>query len=108
VSEGGTKQLGTCVSWHEALVNRLCHAADGYSFQEIAARTGTNHETVRRYMLHGRVPATFICAFCRAFEVEPTWLLMGHGSMRSEGQEKGPPAFRHGGPHEEERKEATA
>ena len=69
--------------WHKELVGRLGEAAGGSTFDEIGRVTKANHETVRRYMKHGRTSSEFLRAFCLAYKVEPKWLLLGKGPMKA-------------------------
>lgn len=68
--------------YHDALCDRLNSSAEGFTLFQIGRMTRCNPETVRRYMLNGRVPAYFVAAFADAFEVSPAWLLTGKGKMR--------------------------
>jgi hypothetical protein len=65
--------------WAGALAERLCRTAEGVPLREIARCTGYNHETIRRYMLRGNVPAHFVVVFADAFDVSPVWVLTGRG-----------------------------
>jgi transcriptional regulator with XRE-family HTH domain len=69
----------------QARVRWLCN---GYTATRIAALTGCNQETARRYIkgLNNPSPA-FLAALCRALGVSPAWLLLGRGSP----YEGGPP-----------------
>jgi transcriptional regulator with XRE-family HTH domain len=61
--------------------DRLKLAARGQSYREIAERTTTHPETVRRYM-QGQTPSVeFVVAVCRVYAVNGEWLLSGHGPM---------------------------
>ena len=73
-------------AWHRAVVGRLNEAAGSITLDEIARVTGANHETVRRYMHHGRIPAQFAYQFCLAFDVTPEWLLSGKGKNSRKGR----------------------
>lgn len=61
--------------WYAGLRARLCHASRGRLIRDIAERTGTNPETVRRYLSTGVPSAEFLAAFARAFGVSGDWLL---------------------------------
>jgi transcriptional regulator with XRE-family HTH domain len=53
------------------------------SSRHIGDLTGTNHETVRRY-LTGHVPSVeFLQALCKVFGVSGEWLLTGKGPVRA-------------------------
>ncbi len=65
------------------LHERLNAAAAGRSFRHLADLTGTNAETVRRYM-QGQAPSVeFLSALCRSLGVCADWLLSGRGPMKS-------------------------
>lgn len=49
------------------------------TFSEVARRTDTNRETVRRYISSGRPSAEFVARLCQTFGVSGTWLLTGRG-----------------------------
>lgn len=68
--------------WSQAVAGRLIEVAGSYPNVEIASLTGTNYETVRRYMNTGKIPAQFLCAFCLAFQVDPHWVLFGGASKK--------------------------
>lgn len=65
------------------LHERLAAVVGQRSSRSIGDLTGTNHETVRRY-LSGNAPSVeFLQALCRAFGVSADWLLTGKGPMRT-------------------------
>jgi hypothetical protein len=78
--------------WHAEVAERLTLAADWKPFADVAGRTGFHAETVRRYLRTGRFPVQFLAAFCRAYEVEPRWMLFGEGPMntRAAGRRRSP------------------
>ena len=78
-----SRKSRSATSWSGALADRLCRVAEGVPLREIARCTGYNHETIRRYMLRGNVPAHFVVAFADAFGVGPVWVLTGKGAMRA-------------------------
>ena len=66
-----------------ALHDRLRSVAGERSYRVLADLTGTNSETVRRYMT-GQAPSIeFVTAFCRVFRVNHEWLLTGKGPARA-------------------------
>ncbi|MCA9279538.1 MAG: helix-turn-helix transcriptional regulator [Phycisphaeraceae bacterium] len=66
------------------LHERLIAAAGGRTYRHLSELTGTNSETVRRYM-NGQSPsAEFLQALCVSLGISGTWLLTGSGPMRSE------------------------
>lgn len=66
-------------SYAVGLAARMAETCAGLSFNEIARRTESNRETVRRYMTDGRPPAEFVARLSEAFGVSGTWLLTGRG-----------------------------
>lgn len=69
----------------ESLLHERLQAAVGSrSFRHIAELTGTNHESVRRY-LSGQAPSVeFLAALCRTLGLSSEWLLFGRGAMKLE------------------------
>lgn len=66
-----------------SLHERLHRAVGSRTFKSIGAATGTNHETVRRYM-NGQAPsADFLAAVCNEYGVSGQWLLTGDGPERA-------------------------
>lgn len=66
------------------LHERLAAVAGPRTFRAIAEVTGTNSETVRRYM-QGQAPSVeFLESLCNAFKINGEWLLCGRGPMRAE------------------------
>lgn len=59
--------------------------------KEVEARTGytVSHSSVGQYETGTTVPSAYSAAICRAFEVNPRWLLQGEG-LRSQAS---PPAM---------------
>ena len=52
------------------------------TYKSVADLTGTNQETVRRYM-QGQTPSVeFLAALCRRLDLNAHWLLTGDGTMR--------------------------
>jgi transcriptional regulator with XRE-family HTH domain len=88
---GGRKMVGRMVEakaprgkswpktdeWYMGLARRLRETVGDLSGRQIAARTGTNFETVRRYMHGGRPCAQFLAAIIEEFRVDADWLLTG-------------------------------
>lgn len=63
---------------------RLLAAVGERSYRVVSELTGTNHESVRRY-LQGQAPsAEFLVAVCRSMGINAHWLLTGQGPMRVE------------------------
>lgn len=66
------------------LHERLVLAVGQRSIRHVGELTGTNHETVRRY-LSGQPPsAEFLAALCRVLGLNANWLLTGRGPMKVE------------------------
>ncbi len=63
----------------EDVAARMQEACGELSFSEIARRTGSNRETVRRYMTQGKPTVAFVAAICEHFGISPTWLILGRG-----------------------------
>lgn len=61
--------------WSARVAGRLRAAAGSDTAAVIAARTGSNHETVRRYLSGAAPKARFIAVFCAAYQVSADWLL---------------------------------
>lgn len=67
------------------LRQRLKRLAERFTQAELARRSGVSKANVHRYLRAGRVPADFLEALVREFNVRPDWLLEGRGAMlRSE------------------------
>lgn len=65
------------------LHERLLAVAGDRTFRHLSELTGTNAETVRRYMT-GQAPSVdFLTAICTALGVNGDWLLTGRGPMKS-------------------------
>ncbi|MEX2219142.1 MAG: helix-turn-helix domain-containing protein [Phycisphaerales bacterium] len=67
---------------YEKIIGRLRQAADGLVPREIAERTGRHPETIRRYLMRGRVGVHFLATFCREYGVNVEWILWGIGPIR--------------------------
>jgi transcriptional regulator with XRE-family HTH domain len=66
-----------------ALTERLIAAAGDRTYRSLADLTGTNAETVRRYM-QGQAPSVeFLAALCAALGINEQWLISGRGPMRA-------------------------
>lgn len=64
------------------LHERLHAIAGDWTYKRLAEVTGTNAETVRRYM-QGQAPSTeFLAAICDELQASGEWLLTGRGPMR--------------------------
>lgn len=64
------------------LHERLRIAAGSRTYRQMGDLTGTNHETVRRYMLGQAPSADFLAAACEALDLNAQWLLVGAGPMK--------------------------
>lgn len=65
------------------LHERLRSIVGTQSYRRIGELTGTNAETVRRYLL-GQTPSVeFLASICDKFLVNAEWLLSGRGPMRT-------------------------
>lgn len=64
------------------LHERLRIAAGSRTYRQLGDLTGTNHETVRRYMLGQAPSAEFLAAVCEALDINAQWLLVGAGAMK--------------------------
>lgn len=67
-----------------ALHERLAAVVGSRTYRAIAELTGTNSETVRRYMLGQSPSVEFLVAICEAFKINGEWLLCGRGPMKAE------------------------
>lgn len=74
----------------DAIRDRLRRVLMRYSARQIAQATGHNHETVRRYLLAGILPADFLHAVCVVYGVCPRYLLLGTGSAMALGNAPAP------------------
>ena len=74
-SEPTTHVNGRGQSWNIRLAARLRKGASNRSFREIASRTGSNSETVRRYLRDGNPSVRFLARFCLEFRVSADWVL---------------------------------
>ncbi|MBY0310944.1 MAG: helix-turn-helix domain-containing protein [Phycisphaerales bacterium] len=64
------------------LHERLKSVVAGQSYRQLGELTGTNAETVRRYVA-GQAPSVeFLSAICDKFLINGEWLLTGRGPMR--------------------------
>lgn len=64
------------------LHERLRIAAGSRTYRQLGDLTGTNHETVRRYMLGQAPSAEFLAAVCGSLDINAQWLLVGAGAMK--------------------------
>jgi len=65
------------------LTERLLAAAGDRTYRSLAELTGTNAETVRRYM-QGQAPSVeFLAAICLTLGVSEQWLISGRGPMKA-------------------------
>lgn len=68
----------------DGLHERLNDAAGSRSYKHLGELTGTNAESVRRYM-QGQAPSVeFLSRLCEALGLSADWLLLGRGPMRAE------------------------
>jgi len=66
------------------LHERLRAAVGNRSYRHVAELTGTNHESVRRY-LSGQAPSVeFLATLCNTLGLSSDWLIAGRGPMRLE------------------------
>jgi hypothetical protein len=70
----------------DAIRIRLRRVLMRYSARQVAQATRHNHETVRRYLLAGTLPAEFLYAVCVVYGVCPRYLLLGIGSAGAFGE----------------------
>ncbi|MDX9910363.1 MAG: hypothetical protein RBS39_00885 [Phycisphaerales bacterium] len=63
------------------LHERLLSATGGRTYKHLADLTGTHPETVRRYMQGQSMSVEFITGLCQALQLNPQWVLTGHGPM---------------------------
>jgi transcriptional regulator with XRE-family HTH domain len=80
------------------LHTRLRAAVGSRSYREIGDLTGTNSETVRRYMLGQSPSVEFLTGLCGALSLNAEWVLTGRGPMHR-GEVRGH-ALREANPHE--------
>lgn len=69
----------------DAIRARLQQLLRGTTPGKIAQATGHNHETIRRYLIGGILPADFIYAVCVAYSICPKYLLLGIGRPFADG-----------------------
>lgn len=65
------------------LHERIHTAVGGRTYRAIAELTGSNAETVRRYMMGQAPSADFLAALCPALGLNAQWLLTGRGPMKA-------------------------
>lgn len=65
------------------LHERLSSVVGQRSSRHIGDLTGTNHETVRRYLAGSAPSVEFLQAVCKAFGISGEWLLTGKGPMKA-------------------------
>lgn len=65
------------------LHERIHAAVGGRTYRAIAELTGSNAETVRRYMMGQAPSAEFLAALCQAIGLNAQWLLTGRGPMKA-------------------------
>jgi transcriptional regulator with XRE-family HTH domain len=63
---------------------RLQAAVGTKTYRQIAELTGTNHESVRRYLSGAAPSADFLASLCRTLRINADWLLTGRGPMRAD------------------------
>lgn len=65
------------------LTERLLAAAGDRTYRSLAELTGSNAETVRRYM-QGQAPSVeFLAALCTRLGISEQWLISGRGPMKA-------------------------
>lgn len=77
MKRGRMKQIDDPIT--AAIRDRLRRVLEPYSARQIARATGHNHETIRRYLIAGALPADFLYAVCVVYGVCPRFLLLGIG-----------------------------
>jgi transcriptional regulator with XRE-family HTH domain len=83
-SPGNLKGMQERMESESPLHERLAAIAGSRTYRAVAELTGTNSETVRRYM-QGQTPSVeFLAALCNAFKINGEWLLCGRGPMKAE------------------------
>lgn len=65
------------------LHERLASVVGQRSSRHIGDLTGTNHETVRRYIAGYAPSVEFLQSLCKAFGVSGEWMLTGKGPMKA-------------------------
>lgn len=65
------------------IAQRLQAVRGSKSFRRFATPIGVNHETLRRYMHHGRVPASVVARIAVAYGIDCNWLLTGRTESES-------------------------
>jgi hypothetical protein len=71
--------------WDRGVAERLAIAVGDDDRDRVARRTKMHPENIRRHLLTGRISARVLVLFCRAYRVDPMWVLFGRGRMRSRG-----------------------
>ena len=64
----------------EMVSARLRMVCESMRIAEVARRTGSHPETVRRYMSGHAASVSFLVRFCEVMDVSADWLLLGRGS----------------------------
>jgi len=62
--------------------DRLITVAGQMTYRALADITGTNHESVRRYMQGQSPSAEFLSALCAKLDISGEWILTGRGPVR--------------------------
>ena len=67
----------------DGIHERVRAAAGERTNRVLAELTGASSKTIRRYMA-GQAPSVdFLCAFCKALDINGDWLLTGRGPMKN-------------------------
>ena len=66
----------------EMVSARLRTVCESMRIAEVARRTGSHPETVRRYMSGHAASVSFLVRFCEAMDISADWLLLGRGAAR--------------------------
>jgi hypothetical protein len=87
----GARLLGRIVNdpehWYSQVADRLAIAIGDDNRFAVARRIRSDPENVRRHLLTGRISARVFVVFCRAYRIDPKWLLFGEGApTRKRGQ----------------------
>jgi len=65
-----------------SILKRLRMVKGERSYRSFGQSIGVNHETIRRYLLSGKVPATVVAKIAITYNVDCGWLLTGKSSSR--------------------------
>lgn len=68
-------------AWYASVRARLRESVGHRTYREIADRTGTHAETVRRYFDDGKPCARFLARLSESYGLSLEWLLLGNGEV---------------------------